>query len=171
MTASRRKMAGWLIAAQDGLLAALIVLSAVTIFTMVITRYVFSYSDASAENISRYLAIWGALIGLATVHRRGLDIRFSLLDHALSPKALKVWRCGLNAACLAFCGFIAWSGWALVAETRMLGEVMQTGFALPLWIPRGAVAVGATLLAIEYAFDAYRIWTGVPRGQDPHVGL
>ena len=164
-------MAGWLFAVQDGLLAVLIVLSAVTIFTMVVTRYVFAYSDASAENIARSLAIWGALIGLATVHRRGLDIRFSVLDHALPPKVRKVWRGGLNLACLGFCGFLAWSGWELIAETRMLGEVMQTGFALPLWIPRGAVAAGAVLLAVDYALDTHRIWTGDPGGRDGHGGL
>ena len=69
---------------------------------MVITRYLFAYSDASAENIARYLAIWGTLIGLATAHRRGFNIRFSMLDYILPPTARKLWATAINLACLSF---------------------------------------------------------------------
>lgn len=166
-----KRVVGWLFTLEDSLLAALVLLSSVTIFVMVITRYVFAYSDASAENIARYLAIWGTLIGLATAHRRGFNIRFSMLEHILPPMARKVWETLINLACLGFCIFLGWAGWELIAETRMLGEVMQTGFPLPLWIPRAAVALGALLLAIEYALDIDRIWSGNGDGRPAHGGL
>lgn len=149
---------------QDFLQAALILLSSVTIFVLVLTRYLFDYSDASVEMIARYFAIWGTYLGLSTAHRIGFSIRFSVLEYILPERAQRGLAIVVGTFSMLACAALAWGGWELLVETRALGETMQTGFALPLWIPRAAVAVGGLLLAAQLGLDVWRLILG-ERGQ------
>jgi TRAP-type C4-dicarboxylate transport system permease small subunit len=52
---------------------------------------------------------------------------------------------------MVVCGVFAWAGAALVEESYLFGEVMPTGFGLPLWIPHASVALGMALGLLSYA--------------------
>lgn len=170
MLSMRSLHTSWLAAVEDNAQAALVLLSSAMIFALVLTRYLLAYSDASVEQIARYLAIWGTFLGLATAHRRGFSIRFSVLEHLLPERARQVLAGLVWLASAGICFALMWAGWLLVDETRTLGEVMQTGFALPLWIPKAALAVGAALLGIELLASAVRSFAGDPAHENEHGG-
>jgi len=166
-----RPLRAGLIALQDTAQAVLIVLSSAMIFVLVLTRYLLGYSDASVEEIARYFAIWGTFLGISTAHRRGFSIRFSLLEHLLPNTGKRILASVVWMTCAVASFGLAWAGWELAVESRMLGEVMQTGLRLPLWIPRASVGVGAVLLGIEFLVSSLKAMTGDPSPASEHGGF
>ena len=128
----------------------LIYIACVFIFAMVITRYLFAYSDPSIELVARYMMIWATFIGVSCAVKTGATIRFTLLEHMLSERGRRVIRVVAHGCALVICLAIAWSGIELVDETMMFNEVMPTALRWPIWIFRASVAVGAILLVMQF---------------------
>lgn len=128
----------------------LIYIACVFIFAMVITRYLFAYSDPSVELIARYMMIWATFIGVSCAVKSGATIRFTLLEHMLSDRARGIVRGVAHGCALIISLGIAWSGIELVDETMMFNEVMPTALRWPIWIFRLSVAVGAILLVLQF---------------------
>ena len=118
-----------------------------------------SHSNHSAEFIIRYMVIWSTFIGLACAERRDFHVRFNLIE-TLIPATARLWlKTLVYLTCIGLCLIVAWTGYEMVLETRMLGESLQTALRLPLWIPKMAVALGGILLALQYVASLHRLWT------------
>lgn len=128
----------------------LIYIACVFMFAMVVTRYLFAYSDPSVEIIARYLMIWATFIGVSCAVRTGSTIRFTLVERMLRPRARRIFVAAGHAVAMAICGAVAWSGIELVDETMMFNEVIPTALRWPVWIFRLSVAVGAVLLCLQF---------------------
>ena len=123
-------------------------------FTITCTRYLIAFSDPTAEYLSRYFVILGTFLGFPLAVLHGLNVRFDLLDFMLAGRVRRIVHfCGLLLS-MASCGVFAWAGVALVEESYLFGEVMPTGFDLPLWIPHASVALGMALGVVSYAIVA-----------------
>lgn len=120
-------------------------------FTITCTRYLIAFSDPTAEYLSRYFVIFGAFLGFPVAVLHGLNVRFDLVDFVLGPRALRLFHMGGALLSMATCGVFAWAGWALVEESYLFGEIMPTGFPLPLWIPHASVGLGMALGIVSYA--------------------
>jgi C4-dicarboxylate transporter DctQ subunit len=131
-------------------------------FAMVITRYLFAYSDPSVEIIARYMMIWASFIGVSAAVRSDANIRFTLLEQFLPEKPKRVLRC---FACVVGAGIalgMAYSGIVLVEESMMFNEVMPTALRWPIWIFHLSIAVGGALLVLQLVRAAVHALKGTP---------
>ncbi len=150
----------------------LLYIACLFMFAMVVTRYLFSYSDPSVEIVARYMMIWAAFIGVSTAVRTDSNIRFTLIEQLLPPTVKQYFR---TAAC-AVGGFISvaimYSGIVLVDETRMFNEVMPTALRWPIWIFHLSIAVGGGLLTVQFIRAGHNALRGIethdPNNAAPH---
>lgn len=128
----------------------LIYVACLFMFAMVITRYFFSYSDASVEIIARYMMIWATFIGVSCAVKGGGNIRFTLIEHLLPPGARRVFMINGYVVAIVICAAITWSGVAFVDETIMFDERMPTSLRWPVWIFNVSVPLGGALLILQF---------------------
>ncbi|MBM3488188.1 MAG: TRAP transporter small permease [Alphaproteobacteria bacterium] len=138
----------------------LFLVASVMMFAMVVTRYVFAWSDASVEIIARYMMIWATFLGVAAAARRDINIRFTLIEAMLGPRGRRLFRTFGYLLAAVFAIGLGLSGVSLVDETRMFNEVMPTALRWPIWIFHAAVPVGGFLLALQLLVLVARIWRG-----------
>jgi C4-dicarboxylate transporter DctQ subunit len=150
----------------------LLYIACLFMFAMVVTRYVFSYSDPSVEIIARYMMIWAAFIGVSAAVRSDSNIRFTLIEQLLPPTVKRYFR---TAACVVgvfISVAIMYSGIVLVEETRMFNEVMPTALRWPVWIFHLSIAVGGGLLTLQFIRAASNVFRGIdthdPNNAAPH---
>jgi C4-dicarboxylate transporter DctQ subunit len=96
-------------------------------------RYVFDSPRAWIEEVSGYLIVWGALLGVPIALRNNHHIQVDMLYEKLS----KAWRRGVdifaNTMGIVFCVFFTYYGYALVVKRYGSGMVsMDVG--IPMWI-------------------------------------
>lgn len=138
----------------------LFLVASLMMFAMVITRYVFAWSDPSVEIIARYMMIWATFLGVAAAARRDINIRFTLIEAMLGPRGRRLFRSIGYLIAAGFSVGLGLSGASLVDETRLFNEVMPTALRWPIWIFHAAVPVGAFLLALQLLVLVFRLWRG-----------
>lgn len=139
-------------------------------FIMVITRYVFSYSDPSVEIIARYMMIWAAFIGVSTAVQTDSNIRFTLVEQLLPPAAKRIFKTVALVVGAVISLAIMYSGIVLVEETKMFNEVMPTALRWPIWIFHLSIAVGGGLLTLQFIRAAGNMLRGnAPDNAAPHA--
>lgn len=145
-------------AVTDAATGLLFVLGAVAMFVMVITRYGFSWSDASVEIIVRYLMIWGTFVGISAGVRFGINIRFTLLEQVLGDLGRRIVQTVALSLTLLIAVALAASGWALVSETMMFNELIPTSLRWPVWPFHVAIFAGGVLLCIQAVRSLADLW-------------
>jgi TRAP-type C4-dicarboxylate transport system permease small subunit len=103
----------------------------------VVMRYVFGFGAQWPEPIAILLMMVFTFIGAAAAYRAGGHIAVAMLTDRLPAPARKVLALVVDLLMLCVCGFVAWFGARLCAET-----MGQSVAELP-WLP-----VGVTYLAI-----------------------
>ncbi len=115
----------------------------------VFARYVLGSAPAWTEQSALYLMLWFILFAAAAGVREGFHIRISILQDALTGRAGVALKVLCHLIVLVFGGFMAWSGFGLVAETWQ--------HSIPtLGLPRGSAylpIVGAGLLIVFFATE------------------
>lgn len=115
----------------------------------VIGRYFLHIGSDWQDEFSALLLI-GATFGSAawTQARRG-HVAIDALAHVLSPRA-DAWRRWLADACaFAFCAYFGWKCFQLLMEAIDEGQISDSAWGPPLWIPYGSMTVGMALLALQ----------------------
>jgi len=137
--------------------AALLAASCTLVFANVVLRYGFGQSLAWAEEVSRYMMIWLALLGAGLALREGAHIAVETL-----PDSLPLWPARLvrGLAVLLIAGFLAlmlWLGWhyaqfAMMQRTPVL--------RLPVGQIYLAIPIGMGLMLVHLALVLRRyVWT------------
>ncbi|MFW5680443.1 MAG: TRAP transporter small permease [Pseudomonadota bacterium] len=125
-------------------------------FGITMTRYLIGFSDPTAEYLSRYLVIAGAFLGFPVATLSGINIRFDLLDFMAPPRiADAIVRIGAVLAMLA-CAVFTYAGWLFLDDSLLFGEIMPTGFPMPLWIAHSVVMIGMGLATFAFLVVAIR---------------
>jgi TRAP-type C4-dicarboxylate transport system permease small subunit len=141
----------------------LLYIACVFMFAMVITRYLFAYSDPSVEIVARYMMIWASFIGVSAAVRTDSNIRFTLLEQLLPEGAKRALRCFVSCVAAAISLGLMYSGIVLVEESIMFNEVMPTALRWPIWIFHLSIAVGGGLLILQCLRAAVHALRGVER--------
>ncbi|QRF68976.1 TRAP transporter small permease [Ponticoccus alexandrii] len=145
-----------------GTLAALAILGMlVAILVQMGLRLIAVPFDATA--LSGYLLAAATFLGLAHTQRAGAHIRVRMLIDRL-PQAAR--HPADRLALALFLGLALYATWWAVELVRfawIYNEMSEGLLAIPLWLPKTAMALGLALLSVSLA-DA--LITGAPDTQD-----
>lgn len=155
--ALRRALDGLYLAA--GALAGLFLVGiAATIVAQVVARQLGGTID-STETAGFCLAA-STFLGLAYAFRRGAHIRVTLLigrAPAAPRRALELWCVAFSIAAVAY--FLYWAI-DFVWFSWKFNEISPGLMAIPLWIPRSAMALGAAVFLVALVDEFVSILRG-----------
>jgi TRAP-type C4-dicarboxylate transport system permease small subunit len=132
------------IAASLALIAAAVVLS-----ESVLIRYFLRASTDWQDEISVILLVGAIFMSAAYVQSVRGHVAIEAVAELLSPAGNRLRVMCADAVSLAFCVFFAWKSWTLTHEAWVDGQVRDSTFATPLWIPYSLMGAGMSLLAIQ----------------------
>lgn len=129
-----------LVKLNSALIATMMFVMFVLVFSNVVTRYVFSFSMNWAEELSRYLMIWIAYLGAGLAMREGRHASIEVLQDLLPKPAVKYVRVLVALVILIFMGVLAFLGW----EYSQFAMRQRTAvLRLPMGLLYLAIPIGA----------------------------
>lgn len=144
---------------EDFVSGTCLALAMILILYGVIMRYVFSTPLYWVDEMSTYLAVWGAILGWSVAERDHRHIRVTLLFDRLPPLARRYAALAASAVSAAFCLLLAYMAWVL--ETRYFSSGQLTlNTQSPLWIVYSSVPVAALMLGGRYISECVEIIRG-----------
>ncbi len=141
----------WLVAANGGLLIALMAAMALLVIANVIARYVFNHSFVWAEEVSRYMMVWVGFLGSGLVLRIGAHLAVEVFQDLLPRRAAQALRVGVVAVMACTLVAMLWLG-VLYVQFAWGQEtpVLNWNFGLVYL----AIPVGAALMLVYLALIA-----------------
>ncbi len=125
---------------------ALVVASAV-LTGGVIAAHVLGRGIEWQDELEIFLVAGAVFLSAAAVQTRRGNARIEVLNSFLPENARRWWTLVTDALSLIFVAFIAWKSGTLALEAWTEGQVSQSTWAPPLWIPYGIMTLGLALLA------------------------
>jgi TRAP-type C4-dicarboxylate transport system permease small subunit len=136
------------------LIGLMLVIMFVFVFTNVVTRYLFGFSIATAEEISTFLMIWVTYLGAGLALREGSLASIDLFQDRLSENRRRWLRAVLGLLMVLFFLILVYFG----VKFCVLGWAQET-FAtqIPRGIPYIVIPLGALLFALHLIL-MFRRW-------------
>ena len=124
------------------------------VFILVVSRYVFSYSFAWIEELTRYLMIWAAYLGAAALFKDDEHIRMDLLYCKLPglPRAILDLIFGL--AQITFLAFLTILGFQYSSSVRLF--VIETLGNLSMYWVTLIIPISSALMVVIISFNFIR---------------
>ena len=126
----------------------------------VIMRYVFSMPLYWVDELSTYLAVWGAIIGWSVAERDRRHIRVMLLVDRLEPAAQRWAAIAASAMSALYCLLLGYMGWALEMRYIESGQ-LTLNTQSPLWVVYSVVPVAALMLGGRYIVECIDLLRGI----------
>lgn len=124
-------------------------LSVMIVVIEIVGRNLLSVSMIGADEIASFAVIWSVFFTASIGVKRNIHVRIDVLFLILPAMAARLLDALGAAMSLVFTAYLTYSGWALVQESLMLGEMTMTMLRLPLWIPQSIIPVGGFLLSVR----------------------
>lgn len=138
------------------LAAALFIAGVVVVCQMVFVRYVLGLSTSWQTEFTVFSVTAAMLLGSPYVLMTGGHVAVTVLPDALSGLPRKLMRLAASLVGLAFCAALAYASWVYVAEAWHGGWTTGTVWNPPLWPAVLPMAVGTTLLTLQYVAEILR---------------
>lgn len=149
------------LAMAGGALATSLVLVMLALIAYAVTqRYVMGVPLTWADDLSSYLLVAFASMGVAEALRRGDHIAIDLLTEGSGAAGRRLFSIWSDLAILAFASVLCWSAWSQLKFAYDFGSYTNDQLELPAWIPLVPLVIGAALLAL---LALARIITGASR--------
>ncbi len=116
-----------------------------TMVSLVVTRYLFSYSPAWSEEVTRYLMVWMVMLGGAVLVLFDDHITLYMLAEKLGPRGRLAQTIVVRAIIVAVSAVTAWTGWKFAVS---MWSVTSPGTQWPMFFPTVAVPVSFTLITV-----------------------
>ena len=129
---------------------ALVVASAV-LTGGVIASHVLSRGIEWQDELEIFLVAGAVFLSAAAVQARRGNARIGVFDSLLGESGRRRWTLVTDTLSLIFVAYIAWKSGTLFLEAWAEGQVSQSTWAPPMWIPYGIMTLGLALLACELA--------------------
>lgn len=140
--------------------AAMVGAAIIVVCQMVFMRYVLSASTIWQTEFVIYSLVGATLVGSPYVLLIKGHVNVDLLPLYFGMRGRFILALLASFGGLAFCSFLAWTGWELFYEALTKGWRTDTVWSLPLWIPYLALPLGIGLLALQYVADILALLTG-----------
>ena len=124
-------------------------LAVVIVVTEIVGRNLFAYSMIGADEIASFAVIWSVFFTASIGVKRNIHVRIDVLFYLLPAVVARGLDALGTAVSLIFTCYLTYSGWALMQESLMFGEVTMTMLRLPLWIPQAILPIGGFLLSVR----------------------
>jgi len=112
-------------------------------------RYFFKIPSDWQDELSTFLLIGATFLSAGWIQSRRGHVGIEALAHVLPLAVDRVRRFIADAVSLAFCIFFCWRCWALLMEAWEDGQISDSAWGPPLWIPYGVMAAGMTVLVVQ----------------------
>ena len=143
----------------SGYLSAVCLVSiALTVIAQVLGRFVGVAVDSTES--AGFMLAGGTFFGLAHTFTRGDHIRVTLVTRLASgwvARGLALWSIG---CCVLVMGMLTWWAADLVYFSHKFGDVSPGLLAVPFWIPRSTMALGACVFTIALVDEFVRVARG-----------
>ncbi|MAY65504.1 TRAP transporter small permease [Pusillimonas sp. DMV24BSW_D] len=135
-------------------------LSVFIIVLQIFLRSVFGFSIIGGDEIAAYAIIWSILFTAALAVKSNQHVRIDVIFTVLPKTAGRILDMIGTLLSLFFALYLTYSGWELVMESHMLGEVSMTMLRMPMWIPQVILPLGGALLSLRLIQRFVSLLTG-----------
>jgi TRAP-type C4-dicarboxylate transport system permease small subunit len=112
-------------------------------------RYFFKIPSDWQDELSVFLLVGASFCSAGWVQARRGHVGIEALAHILPSGVDHVRRILVDVVSLAFCGFFCWKCWALLREAWEDGQISQSAWGPPLFIPYGLMSIGMSVLVAQ----------------------
>jgi len=119
----------------------------------VLIRYVLHEPTDWQDEMAVFLIVGATFFSAAAVQAKRGHVAIEALTGFLSPRANRARLLVADIVSFIFVAFFAWKSWTLLHEAWVDGQVSQSTWGPPLSIPYALMAVGMSLLGIQFALQ------------------
>jgi TRAP-type C4-dicarboxylate transport system permease small subunit len=130
----------------------------------VFVRSYFRWSTDWQDEISVFLLVGATFLSAPHVQSVRGHIAIEAVKGFLSPQLNRVRVLLVDLICVLFAGIFTWQCWLLFLEAIESGEVTDSVWAPPLWIPYSFMTIGMTLLVLRMLLQLSQGLRSVGRG-------
>ena len=128
----------------------LVAVSAVLLTGEVMARYIYNAPSDWSLELCILMLIAATFMAAGHTLAARAHVNIDIVDHLISG-TLSLWRLLLAALGAAgLCGFVAVNAWRLTGIAWSEGWVSNSTWGPKLWIPFSLIALGMSLLALQY---------------------
>jgi TRAP-type C4-dicarboxylate transport system permease small subunit len=122
----------------------------------VFTRALVGRSTMISQEMSGYLLVAIAFLGLAHTLREGRHITVEILTSRLSPHRQRQLEIVVSLVCIVFMAWLTWTTWSPVADTYATGQRSVTPLQMPMWTVYFFVPLGSGMLTLAFVIELIR---------------
>ena len=137
--------------------AALLILFMTLLVTVDVLGRVFGMPTYVSVEMSGYMLVGVAFLGLAYTQRSGGHIQITMLSNRLSPTSQKQLKIATLIVSIIFISWLTWSTLGPVIQNYVLHRTSVTPIKTPVWIPWLLVPAGFALFAIELIVELIKV--------------
>jgi TRAP-type C4-dicarboxylate transport system permease small subunit len=140
----------------------------------VVVRYLLKEPTEWQDEMAVFLIIGATFLSAAGVQAKRGHVAIEAVTGLLPPAANRVRLLLADLVSLAFCLFFAWKSWSLDHEAWVDGQISQSTWGPPLWIPYTLMSAGMSLLCLQFALQIVEALAFGPRAAGwakPKIGL
>jgi TRAP-type C4-dicarboxylate transport system permease small subunit len=115
----------------------------------VIGRYFLGIASDWQDELSVFLLVGATFVSAAWTQARRGHVAIDVLTHLLPPALERVRHMLADAAAAVFCGYFTLKCWQMLMEAINDGQISDTAWGPPLWIPYSAMTAGMALLTLQ----------------------
>lgn len=140
----------------------------------VLIRYVLHEPTEWQDETAVFLIVGATFLSAAGVQAKRGHVAIEALTGLLPPAANRARLVLVDIISLAFVTFFAWKSWSLFHEAWEDGQISQSTWGPPLWIPYLLMSAGMSLLAIQFVLQIAEALLYGPRAAGwakPKIGI
>lgn len=135
---------------------ALLALGVLSVVHMVFVRYIMGESTVWQTEFTTYAITASMLLGAPYVLKTGGHVAVTVLPDALKGLPKRLMRLAASSVGLLFCIALAYGCWYYFYEAWAFDWTTGTVWNPPLWPAILPVAIGSTLLSLQYVAEMLR---------------
>ena len=140
----------------------------------VLIRYVLHEPTEWQDETAVFLIVGATFLSAAGVQAKRGHVAIEALTGLLPPGVNRVRLVLVDVVGLAFVTFFAWKSWSLFHEAWVDGQISQSTWGPPLWIPYLLMSAGMSLLALQFVLQIAEAVLYGPRSAGwakPKIGI